>query len=715
MASVLYRIGAFTVRRRWLVIVGWVVLLAGLSVLVLVVQRPASNNLTIPGTQSQQALDLLNNRFPGAGGAQAQVVFSTSGTAPITSSADRAAIEASLAQLRLAPQVVSVSDPFTTGTVSRSGRIALSIVAYPVPVAAVTPSARTALLDIGGPAKSAGMHVNIGGALAAPSTASKSDIAGIVIAFIVLALTFRSALAAGVPLISALVGLGTGLAAITAVGSVVVLSTTAPILATMLALAVGIDYGLFITTRHRQQLVTGMDPDRSIATAVATAGSAVCFAGTTVVVALAALAIVRIPFLTVMGIAAAGAVIIAAAAAITLVPALLAAAGPRIINGKAAQRQIARSTASDYRSLGQRWVRIVTRRALLVLVAGIALLAVLAIPARHIHLGLPDAGTYPATSTDRRAYDLVSQGFGPGFNSPLLVVVDTPKAASAQVVAQALAKGAKGIPDILLVTPPVQNPAHTLTLVTVIPKTGPNDPATQALVSTIRAKAASATRSTGVQVLVTGTTALNLDVSSKLSAATVPYLITVAIICILLLMLVFRSILVPIKAVIGYLFSVVAALGVTTWIFQEGHATSLLGIAAAGPIVSFVPLILAGVLFGLAMDYEVFLVSRIREEHTHGADPIAATVDGYTKSARVVAAAAIIMIFVFASFISAEDIITKTIAFALALGVAIDAFLVRMTLVPAALALLGRSAWWLPGGVARVLPDVDIEGARLAT
>ena len=323
-----------------------------------------------------------------------------------------------------------------------------------------------------------------------------------------------------------------------------------------------------------------------------------------------------------MGIAAAGAVIVAAAAAITLVPALLAAAGPRIIKGKAAQRQIARSTAADYRSLGQRWVRIVTRRALPVLVAGIALLAVLALPARHIHLGLPDAGTYPATSTDRRAYDLVSQGFGPGFNSPLLVVVDTPKAASAQAVAQALAQGAKGIPDILLVTPPVQNPAHTLTLVTVIPKTGPNDPATQALVSTIRAKAASATRSTGVQVLVTGTTALNLDVSSKLSAATVPYLVTVAIICILLLMLVFRSILVPIKAVIGYLFSVVAALGVTTWIFQQGHLTSLLGIAATGPIVSFVPLILAGVLFGLAMDYEVFLVSRIREEHTHGADPV---------------------------------------------------------------------------------------------
>ena len=715
MASVLYRIGAFTVGHRWRVIVGWVVLLAGLSILVLAVQRPASNNLTIPGTQSQQALDLLNSRFPGAGGAQAQVVFSTSGTAPITSGANRAAIEASLAQLRHAPQVVSVSDPFTTGTVSPSGRIALSIVSYPVPVAEVTPSAKAALLDTGGPARAAGIDVNIGGALAAPSTASRTDVAGIVIAFIVLFLTFRSALAAGVPLLSALIGLGTALAAITAVGSVVVLSTTAPILAAMLALAVGVDYGLFITTRHRQQLATGMSPDTSIATAVATAGSAVCFAGTTVVVALTALAIVRIPFLTVMGIAAAGAVVVAMAAAITLVPALLAAAGPKIVKGKAAQRQIARSTAPDYRSLGQRWVRIVTRRAFPVLVAGIALLAVLALPARHIHLGLPDAGTYPTTSTDRRAYDLVSQGFGPGFNSPLLVVVDTPKAASAQAVAQALAQGAKGIPDILLVTPPVQNPARTLTLVTVIPKTGPNDPATRALVSTIRAKAASATRSTGVQVLVTGTTALNLDVSSKLSAATLPYLVTVAIICMLLLMLVFRSILVPIKAVIGYLFSVVASLGVTTWVFQQGHATGLLGIAATGPIVSFVPLILAGVLFGLAMDYEVFLVSRIREEHTHGADPLVATVDGYTKSARVVAAAAVIMIFVFASFISAQDVVTKTIAFALALGVAIDAFLVRMTLVPATLALLGRSAWWLPGGVARVLPDMDFEGARLAT
>src|ERR1700681_4032252 len=277
MASVLYRIGAFTVRHRWQVIIGWVVLLAGLSVLVLVVQRPASNNLTIPGTQSQQALDLLNSRFPGAGGAQAQVVFSTTGTTPVTSSAEKAAIEASLAQLRRAPQVVSVSDPFTTGTVSRSGKIAFSIVAYPVPVAAVTQFAKTALLDTGGPAKATGLQVNVGGALAAPSTAPKSDIVGIVIAFIVLALTFRSALAAGVPLLSALVGLGTGLAAITAIGSVVVLSSTAPILATMLALAVGVDYGLFISTRHRQQLIAGMNPDTSIATAVATAGSAVCF------------------------------------------------------------------------------------------------------------------------------------------------------------------------------------------------------------------------------------------------------------------------------------------------------------------------------------------------------------------------------------------------------------------------------------------------------
>jgi putative drug exporter of the RND superfamily len=715
MASVLHRLGAFSVRHHWRVIVGWVILLVAIFGLALAVQRPATSNLTIPGTQSQQALDLLNSRFPGAGGAQAEVVFSTTGPAPITSSADKIAIESSLAELRRAPQVVSVSDPFSTGTVSPSGKIAFSTVAYPVAVGNVTTGAKSALLDSGGPAKAAGLKVNIGGEIAAPNNTSNSDAVGIVIAFIVLAVTFASALAAGVPLFSALVGLGTGLAGILAIGSVVTLSTTAPILATMLALAVGIDYGLFITTRHRQQLVDGRSYEESIATAVATAGSAVCFAGTTVVIALAALAIVKIPFLTVMGVAAAAAVIVAATAALTLVPALLAAAGPRIVKGKAAQRQITRSAAVGYRSWGERWVQIVTRRALPVLVVGVALLVVMAIPARHMRLGLPDAGTYPASSTDRQAYDLLAKGFGPGFNAPLLIVVDTPKAASAQQVGRALAQGAKGISDIALVTPPVQNPTHTLTLVTVIPKTGPNDPATKTLVSAIRAKAVAATRSTGVEVLVTGTTAVDLDVSSKLSAAIAPYLVVVALLCILLLMLVFRSVLVPIKAVVGYLFSVIASLGVTTWIFQDGHAASALNVAATGPLVSFVPVILAGVLFGLAMDYEVFLVSRIREEHTHGADALTATISGYGKSARVVAAAAVIMTFVFASFISSQDLITKTIAFALAFGVVVDAFLVRMTLVPAVLALLGRGAWWLPPWLGRLLPEIDIEGERLGT
>jgi putative drug exporter of the RND superfamily len=715
MASILRRLGAFSVRHRWRVIAAWVILLVAVLSLALVVQRPASSNLTIPGTQAQQALDLLNSRFPGAGGAQAQVVFSTTGSAPISASASKAAIEASLAELRKAPQVVSVSDPFRTGTVSPSGKIAFATVAYPVAVGNVTTAAKNALLHSGGAAKAAGLHVNIGGEIAAPSNTSNGDVVGIVIAFIVLSITFASVLAAGVPLLSALVGLGTGLAAILAIGSVVTLSTTAPILATMLALAVGIDYGLFITTRHRQQLVAGMEYEKSIATAVATAGSSVCFAGATVVVALVALAIVKIPFLTVMGVAAAGAVVVAVAAALTFVPALLAAAGPRIIKGKAAQRQIARTNAAGYRSWGQHWVQGVTRRAFPVLVVGVAALVVMAIPAGHMRLGLPDAGTYPASSTDRQAYDLLAKGFGPGFNAPLLVVVDTPKAASAQKVSQALAQGAKGIADIALVTPPVQNPTHTLTLVTAIPKTGPNDPATKTLVSAIRARAAAATRSTGVEVLVTGSTALDLDVSSKLSGAIAPYLITVAILCILLLMLVFRSILVPIKAVIGYLFSVIASLGVTTWVFQEGHVTGALKVASTGPLVSFVPVILAGVLFGLAMDYEVFLVSRIREDYTHGTDPVAATISGYGKSARVVAAAAIIMTFVFASFITSQDLITKTIAFALAIGVIIDAFLVRMTLVPAVLTLLGRSAWWLPRWLGRALPKIDIEGENLAS
>jgi RND superfamily putative drug exporter len=713
MASFLYRLGSICVRHRWRVIAVWAVILVGLLGLAGAVRQPASTAFNVPGTQSQQALDLLNQRFPGTGGAQAQIVFSTTKGATLTSSSDRAAIETSLAALRKAPQVVAVTDPFATGTVSHNGRIAYATVAYPVSVDKVTAAAKKALLDSGGAAKSVGIDVNFGGQVVSPNNVTDSEGIGILIAFVVLLASFGSIVAAGIPLLSALVGVGIGLAGILALSSVITESTTAPILAIMIALAVGIDYALFISTRHRQQLIAGLEPAESAARAVATAGSAVCFAGATVFIALAALAIVNIPFLTVMGLLAAGAVLIAVVVALTLVPALLALAGDRIVLAPGAKHRIRRAEEPGYRSLGRRWVVWVTRRPVLVLLAGIVPLLVIASPALHLRLALPSAGTNPTSDTDRRAYDLLSAGFGPGANGPLLLVIASPKPVAASQIAQDLAQRAKSFPDVAAISAPIQNPSRDVTLVSIVPKTGPTDAKTVSLVAAIRKEAAAAGKQYGSEILLTGATAVNIDTSAKLSAALPVYLIVVALLCLLLLGLVFRSIMVPIQAVLGYLLSVAASLGVVTWIFQDGHLGGLLSIPATSPVVSFLPILLLGILFGLAMDYEVFLVSRIREEYTKTGDAAASVVEGYANSARVVAAGAVIMISVFASFIFTQDLIVKSIGFTLAFGVLIDAFVVRMTLVPAALAVSGNVAWWLPRWLGRILPNLDIEGANL--
>jgi RND superfamily putative drug exporter len=709
VASMLYRLGATCARHRWRVIGVWLIVLVAAVALAGAVRQPVSTAFSVPGTQSQRAIDLLDTHYPGAGGAQAQIVFSTAGTGRLTSPARRTAIEASLALLRRAPEVVAVTDPFRGGTVSADGRIAFATVAYPVSVDKVSAAAKSALLHSGGVARRAGLVVDIGGAVAAPSSTSSTDVLGLIVALLVLALTFGSALAAAIPLVTALVGVGTALAGILALSAVVSESSTAPILATMIGLAVGIDYALFISTRHRQQLVAGTEVGESIARAVATAGSAVCFAGTTVVVALAALVVARIPFLTVMGLCGAAGVFIAVAVALTLVPALLSLLGDRLLRAGRARRQIARQAAPGYRAAGRRWVEFVTRRPGPVIVVAAVALLTLASPALHIRLALPDAGTQPTSETDRRAYDLISKGFGPGFNGPLLLVIAASKAENPIVVARGLAKEGRGIADIASVSAPLQNPSRTVTLVDIVPKSGPTDPQTKTLVAAIRQRAALVRKHTGAVILVTGTTAVNIDASARLAAALPPYLAVVVLLCLLLLTLVFRSLLVPLKAVVGYLLSVAAALGAVTWVFQGGRLRGFFGVPTSSPVVSFVPILLLGVLFGLAMDYEVFLVTPIREAHSKRDDPVANVVTGYTASARVVAAAAIIMTSVFASFITTEDLIVKSIGFTLAFGVLVDAFVVRMTLVPAVLALLGRAAWWLPRWLAAVLPTVAIE------
>jgi RND superfamily putative drug exporter len=717
MSSALYRLGRWCFRHRRYVLAIWLLVIVGVGVLAVNVKQSTTNSFSIPGTESQQALNLLDEKFPGTGGAQAQVVFSVPGPKSLTDSTERQAVEATLAELRTLPQVVNVTDPYQVGTVSKDGRIAYAVVAYPVAVGNVTATAQNALLDSGGPAKAAGISVNFGGQVAQANTKTDTELIGILIAFFVLLIGFGSVVAGILPLFSAIAGVLLTNLALLALTARISESSTTPVLATMIGLAVGIDYSLFVMNRHRQQISEGMELHESVGRAVGTSGSAVCFAGLTVLIALAALSIVNIPFLTVMGLSAAGAVVVAVLAATTLMPALLGFAGHHLIASRWARHKIAKAEAPGFKPLSWRYVVALKRQPILVVLAGIIVLIFVATPFFHMRLGLPDAGSQPTSQTTRRAYDLISEGFGPGANGPLLVVVYAPggitpkqKEAFTNFYDQQVAHLP---PDVAAIGKPIPNPAGNVLLVQVVPKTGPNDPATTTLINRIRTAVEVGKKDYGLATYVTGQTALNVDISAKLSSALPAYLATIIILCLILLILVFRSLLVPLAAVVGYVLSILAALGAVTFVFQEGHLDGLFGIARPGPILSFLPIILLGILFGLAMDYEVFLESRMREESLHK-DATSAVTDGYTGSAKVVGSAAVIMIAVFASFIFSPDPTTKSLGFALALGVLIDAFVIRMTVVPATMYIFKGAAWWLPHWMRRVLPDLDIEGSKLS-
>jgi putative drug exporter of the RND superfamily len=474
----------------------------------------------------------------------------------------------------------------------------------------------------------------------------------------------------------------------------------------MLGLAVGIDYALFIVSRHRQHLDEGMSVPESVALSVATAGSAVCFAGLTVFIALAGLLVVGIPFLSTMGLGAAGTVVLAVLIANTMLPALLGFAGMRV-----AKR---RKPAPEH-PWGERWGRHVTSHPVVAIVGVVVILGVVIIPIHDMRLGLPDASTLPKSSTQYKAYELLSKGFGAGFNGPLTIVSDAdgrPKSQWSRIPGL-VAQDLKRADDIANVSPPVANQAGDIAIITATPKSGPSSTATQNLVKQIRAAAKQAQSRYHVTVLVTGTTAINIDTSSKLSAALPVFLVLVVGLALLIQSLVFRSLLVPITAVVGFLLTIGAALGATTFVFQLGHGQQILGIASTAPIISFLPVLLVAILFGLAMDYEVFLVSRMRETYDATHDATGATIAGFRASARVVTAAAIIMISVFGSFIFGGTITIASIGFSLAFGVLADAFLIRMTFVPAVHTLLGDRAWNLPRWIDRILPNVDIEGKHL--
>ncbi|WP_433666439.1 MMPL family transporter [Nocardia sp. CA-136227] len=708
MSAVLGRIGDFAFRRRGLVVSIWIALLIAVIGGAAVGGGHLDDRFTVPGAESQHALDTLAETAPGAAGATAQLVFTAPPGHLISEAPYRAAIAHTLEVAGTAPGAVGVTTPQQAGTISPDQRTAIGMVSFTGDRSQVSEGARTTVERSADSARDAGLDVSVGGTVYGVGQMQPgiTEVLGLGVAVLVLLITFGSLLAAGMPLLSAIFGIAVTVGGLLGVAAVVPVSSTALTLALMLGLAVGIDYALFILSRHRSQLAAGLSPRDSVVRANQTAGSAVVFAGTTVIIALAALSVIGIPFLTVMGLAASGAVLVAVAVAITLLPALAGFAGPRLAprTGSRAER---RAAATGANSMGARWARLVTARPILTVVAVAGALIVLAIPAASLRMALPDNGSAAAVTGQRQAYDTIAEKFGPGFNGPLVVVVD---AGGDTGAAARVAETVRGLPDVAFVAPPQPTQRTGQSLLMVVPASAPESRHTADLVHAIRGQAPAAVPD--ARVAVTGDTAVTIDVSQRLSASLLPFLGVVVGLSLLLLVVVFRSIAVPVKAALTFLLSVAAALGVTVAVFQWGWAADLLGVAKTGPVVAFLPIILVGVLFGLAMDYEVFLVSGIREQWLREGDATASIVEGTRHNARVVTAAATIMVVVFASFVPTDDAMIKPIAFALAVGVLVDAFAVRLTLVPAVLALLGRAAWWLPRRLDRILPELNIEGPQ---
>ncbi|OSY43879.1 MMPL family transporter [Streptomyces platensis] len=734
MATFLYKLGRFAFRRRRFVALIWVALLAVAGVGAATASAPAADSFSIPGTEAQRAFDLLDQRFPGANadGATARVVFRAPEGETMKDPANKAAVERTVHALRSgSSQVDRVADPYAAKALSKDGRTAYAQVSYKVTGFELSDASKDALKDAAEDGRDAGLTVETGGnALQAIPETGATEVIGIAISAVVLVITFGALIAAGLPLLTALIGVGIGVSTITALSSTLDLSSTTSTLATMIGLAVGIDYALFIVSRYRAEITEGREREEAAGRAVGTAGSAVVFAGLTVVIALVGLTVVNIPMLTKMGLAAAGTVVIAVLIALTLIPALLGFAGARALPRKARKAPKARkgsetdqvhgrqAGAGERPNMGTRWAHFVLRRPVAVLLTAVIGLGVVAIPATSLELGLPDDGSQPTDTTQRKAYDLLSDGFGAGVNGPLMLVVDGRDAHAGESVKAAAARVAKkvgGLDDVAVVTPPTFNKARDTAMLNVVPKSKPSSVETEDLVHDIRSTTHGIAQDTGAKTLVTGTTAMNVDVSQKLNDALVPYLALVVGLAFLLLMVVFRSVLVPLKAALGFLLSVVAALGAVVAVFQWGWLSSVFGVEQTGPIMSMMPIFMVGVVFGLAMDYEVFLVTRMREAFVHGERPGEAVVTGFRHGARVVTAAAVIMISVFAGFIGSSDSMIKMIGFGLAIAVFFDAFLVRMAIVPAVLALLGRSAWWLPRWLQKLLPNVDVEGEGLRT
>jgi putative drug exporter of the RND superfamily len=611
--------------------------------------------------------------------------------------------------------------------VSADGTTAAASVTFVGQTDALTAEQREHIQDVAGAPADDGVEVYYSKEIVQDisSIFGPAEVIGLAVAAIVLLVMLGTLIASGLPLLMAILGVGAGVGGTLALSSAIDMASITPALALMLGLAVGIDYSLFIVHRHRRQILRGMDLEESVGRAIGTSGNAVVFAGLTVVIALAALAVPGLPFLTVLGASAAFTVSVAVLMALTLTPAMLGFIGRRLVSRRAWRKAAAGTavagtagtTDATDATADRGWSRVATRHPWLTTLATVALLGVVAVPAGSLRTALPDGSAEPPGSSAKTAYDTISDRFGGGYNGPVLVVADLPAGLDRQGAREAnldVADAIRGTDGVRAAVPVRVDDDNTIGILQVIPEDGPASAATEQLVQDLRADKQRIADETGSTISLTGQVAAQIDVSEKLSEALPPYLAIVVGLSLVLLLLVFRSIVVPVVATLGFLLSLAASFGATVAVYQWGWLSPVFDVATPGPIMSFLPILLTGILFGLAMDYQVFLVSAMRESYAHGEDARSAVRSGFRHAAPVVTAAALIMTAVFAGFVFSHLTMIRAIGFSLAIGVLVDAFVVRMTLTPAVMHLLGRHAWYLPRWLDRILPDVDVEGAELA-
>ncbi|HSC63079.1 MAG TPA: MMPL family transporter [Caldimonas sp.] len=696
------RLAAFAYDRRRLVVAAWIAAIAAALALAAGAGGGFVNSFTLPGTESQRALDLLQQRFPQQSGDSSQIVFAVR-DGRLTEAQRRAQVARVVQRVEHLPHVTAVQSPFAgPGAVSRDGRVAFATVLFDRQANELERADVQRVVDTARAGATRGLQVELGGQaiqVAEQAPQGAGELIGVGVAIVVLVLVLGSLAAMTMPLVVAFAAIALAMALVVAASAVFDIADFAPTLAVMIALGVGIDYALLIISRFRGERAAGADLRAATLTAMDTAGRSVLFAGSTVVVALLGMVLLGISFLNGPAIAAALAVALTMVGSLTLLPALLGAFG----------RRVKAPAIADGEHESPRWARfsaLIERRPRAFAAAATALLLLVAVPATGLRLGSSDAGSNPTSSTTRKAYDLLSQGFGSGFNGPFLVVAEVQGDRGRAQLGELTTK-LRAERGVAAVAEPTYNRAGDTATLTLFPASKPQDAATKDLLERLRS---SVPRDGPLRVSIGGATAASVDMSSVLSSKLPLFVLVVVGLALLLLAVVFRSLVIPAKAAVMNLLSIGAALGVITFVFQDGHLASLIGVDSTGPIEPFLPVFMFAIVFGLSMDYEVFLVTRMHEEWGRTRNAGFAVRHGLALTGKVITAAAIIMISVFAAFMLGDDRVIKLFGLGLASAVLFDAFVIRLVLVPALMHLFGRASWWMPAGLSRRLPRLSIEG-----